>query len=508
MATKIADARVEITANTADFDKKLARSSSRLSKFGAGLARVGKRAAFAFGATLAAGSAFAVKAAVEQENAEKRLEAVLKATGNAAGFTAQQLKDQASELQQLTSIGDETILGTQTIIATFKNIKGDQFKATTLAALDLADVMGTDAKQAAIQLGKALNDPAVGLTLLNRSGISFTETQKEQIKLLVKTGQLQKAQAIILKEVSAQFGGAAEAAGKTFGGQLKLLAANVGDVFEEFGFFITQNEAVRDILTKTAKRAADFAKRLKEVGAVKFNELLLSVQLFTNEFKTNFLKIFASAKFVFKAIREQFTFLGEALGVIAFNFVTGIQNKFENLKKNVIAIFESIKNKAKNPFEEFTIDLISLTDGLEERLVKFPEKPTEAFKELVAELDRLTQESGRKQEQISNQFAEAAAKATERGAEREAKAVKQSEMVKRVERKKTAGTFISVADAIKRAQAAVFTKTLAVAGAPGAAAAPGAVMRGDPRAPAQRDKLIHEMQKVREETSKISAFKQ
>ncbi|HEB28671.1 MAG TPA: hypothetical protein ENI05_13015, partial [Porticoccus sp.] len=79
-----------------------------------------------------------VDAASEQEAVEKRLEAVIKATGNAAGFSIDQLKIMASEFQNLSTVGDEVVLSAQAILATFKNISGDVFKRTTQAALDMA----------------------------------------------------------------------------------------------------------------------------------------------------------------------------------------------------------------------------------------------------------------------------------------------------------------------------------------------------------------------------------
>jgi hypothetical protein len=42
----------------------------------------------------------------------------------------------------------------------------------------------------AIQLGKALEDPIKGLAALGKSGVTFTDEQKELIKTLVETGDV------------------------------------------------------------------------------------------------------------------------------------------------------------------------------------------------------------------------------------------------------------------------------------------------------------------------------
>jgi len=124
------------------------------------------------------------RAAMKQEDVIKRLEITLKATAHAAGLTRNELLKQAAALQQVTRFGDETITAMQTMLLTFKNIKGDEFKRATEAALDMAvaeaAVSGraVDLTAVSIRLGKALNDPILGLTALARVGVDFTDTQK------------------------------------------------------------------------------------------------------------------------------------------------------------------------------------------------------------------------------------------------------------------------------------------------------------------------------------------
>jgi hypothetical protein len=176
-----------------------------------------------------------VQLAERQIQAEQRVAAVVRATGKAAGFTAEQLREQAAALQRVTTVGDEEILELQAIILTFRNITGQAFKETTELALDLATVMGQDARSGALQLGKALEDPIRGVTALRRSGVSFNEQQKEQIKLFVETNQLAKAQALILETVKGQIGGVAKAMADTDAGELQQARNVLGDIREELG---------------------------------------------------------------------------------------------------------------------------------------------------------------------------------------------------------------------------------------------------------------------------------
>lgn len=168
----------------------------------------------------------------QAQAAVAQLEATLKSTGGAAGRTSEQLQAQASALQKVTTFGDDAIISMQSVLGTFTQIKGTNFDAATVSILDLATKMGTDLQSAAVQVGKALNDPIRGVTSLSRAGVQFSVEQKDLIKSLVDTGKTAEAQAIILKELEVQFGGSAKAARNTLGGALSALSNAFGDLFE------------------------------------------------------------------------------------------------------------------------------------------------------------------------------------------------------------------------------------------------------------------------------------
>jgi len=178
----------------------------------------------------------AADAAGEQIAAERKLESVLAATGNAAGFTADELKRMAADLQQVTNYGDEATLSAMGVLASFTNIKGDVFRDATTAAQDLSAVMGQDLQSSVVQIGKALNDPIKGVTALQRVGVAFTQQQKDQITAMVEAGNSMGAQQLILAELKKEFGGAAEAMADPFT-QFKNAA---GDVSEELGMLVRE----------------------------------------------------------------------------------------------------------------------------------------------------------------------------------------------------------------------------------------------------------------------------
>ena len=210
-----------------DWSKGTEKLTTAFKTLGVGLAVASAAGAVIFNKMIAA--------TIEQDRVMAQLNATLKSTAGAAGKTASDLAKTAAELQKITTYGDEAIISAQSLLLTFKEIKGDNFDRTTKAVLDMSTAMGTDLKSAAIQLGKALNDPSTQLSALSRSGVSFSESQKEMVKAMVESGNIAEAQTLILKELESQFGGSAEAARNTLGGALEGLKNNWGDLFEVQG---------------------------------------------------------------------------------------------------------------------------------------------------------------------------------------------------------------------------------------------------------------------------------
>lgn len=175
-----------------------------------------------------------------QINAEQRLEAVIRATGGAAGYTAAQLREMAAGLQAVTTFGDEEILEAQAILLTFQNLGGDAIPRVTEAALDMASVFGGTAASNAQRLARALDDPARGLDSLRRTGIAFTKEQEEQISVLQRSGRLMEAQALILQELESRFRGTARAIADTPAGRFRQLQNELGDVREQMGGLMAQ----------------------------------------------------------------------------------------------------------------------------------------------------------------------------------------------------------------------------------------------------------------------------
>lgn len=183
--------------------------------------------AFTFGAI--------IKAATEAERAQKLIAQSLKSTGREAEFSAQQLGDYASGLQSVTTLGDEAIINAQRMLLTFKNVRTDALAPATEAAANLSEALGTDLSAAAQTVGAALNNPVRGIKLLRSVNIELTKEQQKSIKTLTEQGRVAEAQAIILKELEAAYGGTARAARDTLGGALTAAKEAFGDLLEGDG---------------------------------------------------------------------------------------------------------------------------------------------------------------------------------------------------------------------------------------------------------------------------------
>jgi phage-related minor tail protein len=189
-----------------------------------------------------------LKAAGEAEDALAQLEAVLKSTGGAAGLTSEELQKMASGLQEVTTYDDEMIMSAESLLLTFTKIGRDVFPEALNSVLDMSTALGQDLKSSAIQLGKALNDPIRGVTALQRVGVSFTETQREQIKAMVEAGDVMGAQKLILAELNMEFGGSAAAAASTFNGAMAQMKNALGDLFEVIGNALTDGGGIKGLV--------------------------------------------------------------------------------------------------------------------------------------------------------------------------------------------------------------------------------------------------------------------
>ena len=184
----------------------------------------------------AAGVAEALKAifeaTIESENALAQLDARLKSTGGAAGLSREQLVAMATSLQNVSTFSDEAVLGAENIILRFTRIGKDVFPQVVKAALDLSAATGKSLPEAAELLGRAFNNPARGMRQLEAIGVHFTETQRENIKVMAESGRIADVHRIFLEGLGVAVGGTAEKLRDSLGGALLALKAAFDNLLE------------------------------------------------------------------------------------------------------------------------------------------------------------------------------------------------------------------------------------------------------------------------------------
>ena len=253
--SKIQESFRKTSQSIAAIQGPLGPVAGRITSLGTIIGNVGLKAAL-FTVGIAAAT-FALKAIVgvvgRAEQQFLKLEAILKATGNSAGLSMQEIQNLSAEIGIATLASTQKVRDAAGILLTFKSVQGDVFRDALKLTQDLAEVGFGDLKTGATQLGKALEEPIVGLGALRRVGVSFSDTQKEQIKLFELTGQKVKAQEIILKALNEQVGGAGVKAATGLSGAVDSLQ-------EKFVMFFEQTKTgklVVDLLTRSLNFLSD-----------------------------------------------------------------------------------------------------------------------------------------------------------------------------------------------------------------------------------------------------------
>ena len=195
--------------------------------------------------------------AAEKEQAQ--LAAVLRSTGEAAGFNRAQLNDMADAMEKATTFSGGDINQAQTALLAFTGVVGNQFTRALQAAADMAARTGMTVQQAAETIGRALDVPTQGLTSLSKQGFRFTEEQKKLAASFESTGDVASAQGIILDSLQESYSGAAAAARDTFGGAIDGLRNTVSGLLTGEGSLDAAKSAIdalNDVLSSPEAKTA------------------------------------------------------------------------------------------------------------------------------------------------------------------------------------------------------------------------------------------------------------
>jgi len=206
------------------------------------------------------------------QNEQAQLAAVLRSTGQAAGYSLDQLNKMATGLSNASVFSEGDINQAQTRLLSYTGVVGEEFPRALQAVIDMSARLGMSVEQSAETIGKALDVPSQGLTALSKQGFRFTEDQKKLVEQLEKAGKTAEAQGIILAALESSYGGAAQAARDTLGGALQALQNQIDDLMTgDDGSVNGLTQAVNDFTdllgsSETKETFATFTQFLAEVA--------------------------------------------------------------------------------------------------------------------------------------------------------------------------------------------------------------------------------------------------
>lgn len=231
LGTLTLDLIAKIGGFTGPMDQAARHSQKRAKEIEKSMANAADAIKTVVGA-LAVGVSFTqiIRATADFQNEQAQLAAVLKSTGEAAGFSQGKLNEMAEALSRTSIISAGEINQAQTTLLAFTGIVGEEFPRALQAAVDMASRTGMSVVSASETIGRALDIPSKGLAALSRQGFRFSEEQKKLAEYLESTGRTAEAQAIILAALEESYGGAAEAARNTLGGALTALSNSFTDL--------------------------------------------------------------------------------------------------------------------------------------------------------------------------------------------------------------------------------------------------------------------------------------
>lgn len=213
------------------------------------LAQIGMGVAFAGSTALVIKS---LKTFGEYEEQTFKINQLLEQTGGAAGLAGFEIERMARRIGKETLASAADVREASAILLTFKSVGVDAFERTMQTAADMGSVTGQDLKQNLIQLGKALEDPATGLSALRRSGISFTDSTRDMIVKMNEMGDVAGAQAATLAMLEGQLGGTGAAAA----GGLKGAIDSAVESWDLMLVRFAESSTAGDIATKMASNLA------------------------------------------------------------------------------------------------------------------------------------------------------------------------------------------------------------------------------------------------------------
>lgn len=328
--------KLSILADVDNLKKNLDSGSKEVEGFGGKLEKFGKVAAAAFAAAAAAAAAYAgklaiegVKAAIEDEAAQKRLASALKNVTDVTDEQIAALEDQILKTSLATGVADDKLRpALQRLTVATRDVTKSQ--DLLQLALDISAATGKDVESVSNALAKAYEGNNGALT---RLGVGISAAQA---KTLGFEGTV--------KQLADTFGGSAQVQANTFEGQIQRLRVGFDEAKESIGTALLPTlKNLLDYFINTVIPKFQEAKSAAIdpiVRAFKNNEeALRDLWAFTKDF---IVPIFTGA--LMAAIKGVGTAVGGVIDIIGtvVSRVKGLVNEAINAINAVIRAYNAI----------------------------------------------------------------------------------------------------------------------------------------------------------------------
>lgn len=221
---------VKILGDDTDLQKKLGASSVSIAKWGTAAVAASAAAATAMAAMMKV----AVGEFIVAEQSLNRLSALMKVSGGAAGLTLQEIEGHVQRLSSSLFINDEAIRDNAAGMLFYRNVVGDTF----IRVLELGtqmSLLGGEFQDAAKTMARALEAPEQAGRMLRTLKIILTDAEEDLIKSYTASGEIMKAQAVIMKRLESTAAGLAGEMNKGIVLESRKASVAWGEMVEAFG---------------------------------------------------------------------------------------------------------------------------------------------------------------------------------------------------------------------------------------------------------------------------------
>lgn len=167
-----------------------------------------------------------IESYAQEQEATTRLEAALRAQGNASAAVEERYAAMQTQFQQTTRFSDDAIASSQALFAQIGNVGPEQMDAALTAATNLSIGLGVSLEQATMLVSRAF---ASGGENLGRLKTVLGDTVPKGSDM-----------AQVLDAINKKFGGQAQADMTTYNGQMARLGNQLDDVKERVGGLLVQ----------------------------------------------------------------------------------------------------------------------------------------------------------------------------------------------------------------------------------------------------------------------------